>query len=69
MVKTEMIFYVLLYFVPTLLAPCGWRFTLFLMNLYAGWTVIGWAWLIHFDGQLLRQKVARMERDAGLNGD
>jgi hypothetical protein len=36
-----------LYFLPTLRAPWGDRYIVFLANLLLGWTVLGWFWALH----------------------
>lgn len=37
----------LVYFLPTLLAPRGARFDVGFANILLGWTVLGWFWAWH----------------------
>ena len=59
--ETKVLLFAALYFLPSLLAPRGWRFLVFFTNLYFGWTVIGWFWALH-TARIARARAAYWRR-------
>jgi hypothetical protein len=45
--EIKLLAFLLVYFMPTLLAPRGARFDVGFVNILLGWTVLGWFWAWH----------------------